>query len=415
MIDEKEGGHICLSSVQHVKTKYDWRRIVSMSGKTFIEFFAGIGLIHEALRDLGWEPILANDNAPKKVAAYRLNYPDVLISDQDIRKLDILMLPRPKLVTASFPCIDLSQAGNRIGIRGEQSGLVWIWLDLLRDLHRSNRRPDYLLIENVPGLLTDHMGQAADLLLHEIADLGYKFDLIQLDARHFLPQARNRVYIIAASPHSLPNQSPSFPASYIRRHNVERVYKRNPDLPWFFFDFPAPPHCGISLADIVEYLPDDAPEWWSNERMGYFWDLLERDHVSKLRALASTGKHHVLTAVRRLRRRRVREQIFNVRFDGLASCLRTPRGGSSTQFIVDVNREKIRVRKLLGIEASRLQGVNLPGSAGQFRLYGSETDILFGFGDAVCVPAVRWVLQHSIEAVDSHFRSNRSRQLRLFS
>ena len=49
------------------------------------------------------------------------------------------------------------------------------------------------------------------------------------------------------------------------------------------------------------------------------------------------------------------------------------------------------------LEAARLQGVCLPESAPNFQLIGSETDVRFAFGDAVCVPAVRWVVEHSIE------------------
>src|ERR1017187_9074200 len=53
--------------------------------KTFVEFFAGIGLIHEALAELGWSAVFANDNDPKKGRVYRDNFPGVPFSDLDIR------------------------------------------------------------------------------------------------------------------------------------------------------------------------------------------------------------------------------------------------------------------------------------------------------------------------------------------
>src|SRR4249920_2075353 len=124
--------------------------------RTFIEFFSGIGLIHEALRPLGWTAIHANDNAPKKEAAYRLNFPGVDYIPDDVRHLPTRRLKRALLATASFPCIDLSQAGGREGINGSDSGLVWAFLDRIEELRQRRRGPKYLLIENVPGLLWFH-------------------------------------------------------------------------------------------------------------------------------------------------------------------------------------------------------------------------------------------------------------------
>jgi DNA (cytosine-5)-methyltransferase 1 len=174
---------------------------------------------------------------------------------------------------------------------------------------------------------------------------------------------------------------------------------RNPDLPWYFCDFPELPKNSVPLQRILEPLGDAAPEWFNPERLSYFWSLLEIDHEKRLRHLMDSGVSATFTAVRRLRRRRKREQIFNLRFDGLASCLRTPKGGSSTQYVVQAEHGKLRVRRLLGIEAARLQGVCLESSAHPFKLSGTEQDIRFAFGDAVCVPAVNWVVRNSIDTI----------------
>ena len=151
------------------------------------------------------------------------------------------------------------------------------------------------------------------------------------------------------------------------------------------------------MRDIIEPVPESSSTWWDTEQTDYFWSLVEHDHKLKLEALLKGGRSHVFTAVRRLRRRRKREQIFNVRFDGLASCLRTPGGGSSTQYVVVIKDGLLRGRRLTALEAARLQGVCLPEYSPDFALTGSDTDIKFAFGDAVCVPAVRWVVEHSIE------------------
>ncbi len=364
-----------------------------------VEFFSGIGLIHEALRPLGWRVVLANDNSVKKAASYRANFPDTPLSGEDVRLLDVSGVGPVQVATASFPCIDLSQAGGREGINGDESGVVWGFLDRIADLHRLDNAPEFLFLENVPGLLSLHEGKSIDQLLHRIADLGYCFDLVQVDASHFLPQTRNRVFIIAVLGRDRFPRPQNIPMAHIRRYKVREVYQRNPHLPWVFFDFPPLPVRNIGLQDIVETLPPDDPRWWDETKMEYFWHHLETHHGPKLKTLMCSPERRHMTAVRRLRRRGVREQIINLRFDSLASCLRTPKGGSSAQYIVETEGGAVRVRRILGVEAARLQGVCLPSSAPDFRLVGGETEQMHGFGDAVCVPAVRWVFMHSIETL----------------
>ena len=366
-------------------------------GKSFIELFAGIGLVHEALSPLGWQAVLANDNDPRKVRAYKANFPDVPFDERDVRLLDLLDYPAPRLVTASFPCIDLSQAGNRQGLNGEHSSLVRTFLEKVAVLADGGKKPEFLLVENVPNLLSIHNGSALEEILRTMAAMGYGFDVLQIDAKHFTPQSRNRVFIVAVDleRHRLPRRA--FPNDHLRRHKFAEAYRRNPDLPWFFFDFPPLPSREISLRDIMERVPEDSTVWWDKEQTDYFWSLVEHDHKARLETLLEGRRRHVFTAVRRLRRRRKREQIFNVRFDGLASCLRTPRGGSSTQYVITIEDGILKGRRLTALESARLQGVCLPESAPDFQLIGSETDIRFAFGDAVCVPAIRWVVEHSIE------------------
>lgn len=370
-----------------------------MKQKTFIEFFAGIGLIHEALRAFKWQAVLANDNSPKKVKIYKANYGRVPVIEDDIRHLNGLELPPARLVTASFPCIDLSQAGHRTGINGQHSSVVWAFLEKVADLHRRGVPPEFILIENVPGLLYLHEGKSIDLLLNRIAELGYSIDVVQVDARHFVPQARNRVFIIGVLGLDRFERPRSIPDTTIRRYRVRETYMRNPHLPWVFFDFPRLPRRTVTLADIIEPLPDEDARWFDEKKMEYFWNLLEHHHRDQLQSIVREKRDALFSAVRRLRRRRLREQIFNLRFDGLASCLRTPKGGSSTQFIVQVKSGRVQVRKMLGIEYGRLQGVAIAHQPTDFKLDGSDNEIKYGFGDAICVPVVQWVAEHSIEKV----------------
>ena len=78
-----------------------------------------------------------------------------------------------------------------------------------------------------------------------------------------------------------------------------------------------------------------------------------------------------------------------MRPDDIAGCLRTARGGSSKQAVVRAGRGKVQVRWMTGREYARLMG------AGDYDLRAARTSqALFGFGDAVCVPAVGWLSEH---------------------
>jgi DNA (cytosine-5)-methyltransferase 1 len=85
-------------------------------------------------------------------------------------------------------------------------------------------------------------------------------------------------------------------------------------------------------------------------------------------------------------------QRAEVRFDGLAGCLRTPRGGSSRQAIVVVEDGHVRSRLLTPREAARLMG--LPES---YALPPTATNALHVTGDGVAVPVVRWLAEQLLE------------------
>ena len=88
--------------------------------------------------------------------------------------------------------------------------------------------------------------------------------------------------------------------------------------------------------------------------------------------------------------RRIRDhtQRAETRFDGLAGCLRTPKGGSAEQIVIAVDRGRLRTRSMTPKEYARLQG------APEFPLAETTIEQLWGFADAVCVPSVRWIDRH---------------------
>lgn len=81
--------------------------------------------------------------------------------------------------------------------------------------------------------------------------------------------------------------------------------------------------------------------------------------------------------------------MAELRTDGLAGCLRTPKGGSGRQILFKAGKGLYQVRLLTARECARLQGV-----PDDYQIAVPLNQALFGFGDAVCVPAIEWITQH---------------------
>ena len=96
------------------------------------------------------------------------------------------------LICGGFPCQDLSTAGRRAGLAGSRSGLWWEFHRIIGEI-----APRWVLIENVPGLLSSNKGQDMAVVLQGLEELGYGWSYRILDSQHFgVPQRRRRVFIV---------------------------------------------------------------------------------------------------------------------------------------------------------------------------------------------------------------------------
>ena len=157
-----------------------------------VGLFAGIGGLELGLSQSGHRPILLCeiDSAAREVLDARL--PAVEKHD-DIRTLP--GLPKTtELVTAGFPCQDLSQAGQTRGIDGSRSGLVNEVFRLLRTV-----KVPWVVLENVPFMLQLSKGRALDVIVQALEALGYRWAYRVVDARAFgVPQRHRRVLLVAS-------------------------------------------------------------------------------------------------------------------------------------------------------------------------------------------------------------------------
>ncbi|MDA1215987.1 MAG: DNA cytosine methyltransferase [Chloroflexi bacterium] len=95
------------------------------------EFFAGVGLVRMALEQEGCEIVFANDISPLKKQIYAANFDSSDYLCRDIKEVTGNDVPDVDLATASFPCTDLSFAGNRAGLKGQESGLLHEFLRII--------------------------------------------------------------------------------------------------------------------------------------------------------------------------------------------------------------------------------------------------------------------------------------------
>lgn len=352
--------------------------------KTFAEFFAGIGLMRLGLEQAGWKIRFANDIEPKKEKLYRNHFKDDhnhfhlgdvhLLRGEDIPDVD--------LATASFPCTDLSLAGRRLGLAGKQSSALWGFVKVLEEMHL--RRPKLILLENVEGFLTSHKGTDFKEALIALNNIGYSVDAFIINAVHFVPQSRVRLFVVGKQMvnNGLNDKQLSFYQSEIRPKNLADFILNNPDINWSLEHLPALPSRELTLISNLDETPEDSKEWWDEERVKYFLNQTSERHLHIINQALSNNQSHYFTAFRRVRNGK---SMAEVRSDGIAGCLRTPKGGSARQILVKVHKGQIRVRYFSTSEYARLMG------AGDFRLSGNTQNDLYGFGDAVCVPVVQWI------------------------
>ena len=372
------------------------RRRSTTNVATFAEFFAGIGLVREAIEPLGWKCVFANDIARGKADMYgeRFSLRDFMVGD--IRGVTDEDLPAEiDLATASFPCIDLSLAGNRAGLAGEHSGTIWPFLELLAVRHRQGTPPLAVLLENVTGFLSSLGGHDLAKVCQHLAALGYVIDLVVVNARWFTPQSRPRLFVLAVQEHAT-DAAPalSWPVSGMSRLRplaVRRFQDAHADLPFVELPLPEPPQrASHDLSFFLQDVTPDDERWWPDNKVENLLANMAPLHQRRVEELTAGERNGVATMFRRRRHGRT---VGEVRGDRIAGCLRTPQGGSSVQFLVDCRGGKPRIRPLTGREYARLQG------ATNFPIRVGDRQAQMGFGDAVCVPALRWLVQHAFAHV----------------
>lgn len=342
-----------------------------------LEFFAGSGLASEALK-AHFKTVWANDNCVKKQVVYRANHHTPFLLET-IKNVHGDTLPSAQLAWASFPCQDLSLAGNMGGLDAERSGMVWEWLRVIDEMPNA---PSILVAENVVGLVSVEGGAHYQRLHQELVKRGYKVGALMLDAVHWLPQSRPRIFVVAVKQFvdttHLESQGPTW------AHTKAVVNAAKGLAAWAWWKLPMPSAETRSLQSVIEpNAPTDG-----DEKQSHLLSMIPTNHQKQLKQAEDT---QVFPGYRRTRKGR---QSLELRFDGSAGCLRTPRGGSSRQVLVLREGQQLKTRLLTVRETARLMG-----APDTYKLPGSYNDGYMAMGDAVAVPVVQHLAEHLLAPI----------------
>ena len=396
----------CLSNRSNPMQVFDMAETASTHTRSFYEFFAGGGMARAGLGS-GWECLFANDFDPMKVRTYRANWGAEHLNEGDVAELGVGQLPdSPDLVWASFPCQDLSLAGSYRGLGDEgaknltRSGTFWPFWSLIQQLKADGRGPRLIVLENVPGTITSRSGKDFASICKALAEEGYRVGAMIIDAKHFVPQSRPRLFFVAvANGGQIPvGLSRAVPHKAWHSDALRAAVERLPASVrenWVWWTMPEPPLRNTVLADLIEENPVGCT-WHTPAETGNLLAMMSPLHLAKIEQARLSGQRLVGGVYKRTRpdSNGNKRQRAEIRFDNVAGCLRTPGGGSSRQTIMVVEGSSTRSRLLSPREAARLMG--LPDD---YVLPVRYNDAYHVAGDGVCVPVVRHLADCLLEPI----------------
>jgi len=368
----------------------------------FFEFFAGGGMARSGLGD-GWNCLFANDMDRVKAATYIKNWGGSHFDGRDIHDVKIEDLKgNGDLAWASFPCQDLSVAGNGLGIGNldsegsTRSGALWPFLELINGLRQGSRQPPLLVLENVVGLLSLEGGRDFAAICSRLGEIGYRYGAVIIDTKHFLPQSRPRVFIIAvlreiAIPDNLDYGMATeswHPPTLMRSY---RSLSQQAQADWIWWDLGSVPTLKQNaLQSLIQF---EGVEWHTSEETQQIISRMTPIHVARLEKAKAANIASIGSLYYRMRREgSVNKQRAEITFSDVLGCLRTPRGGGSRSRIIVAGNGEVKTRLLSIREAAALMGLETT-----YVLPEAYQHAFKVIGDGVAVPPVRFLAERLLE------------------
>ncbi|NOT46347.1 MAG: DNA (cytosine-5-)-methyltransferase [Acidobacteria bacterium] len=302
---------------------------------SFIDLFAGIGGIRLAYHNLGGRCVFSSEWNKFAKVTYERNFGEVPFGD--ITSFDEKGIPDHDLLVAGFPCQPFSIAGvSKKAALGRQHGFLdktqgTLFFDIARILRE--KRPKAFMLENVKNLLSHDKGKTFAVIAGTLDDLGYSITYKVLDGKHFVPQHRERIFIVGFRSDVAPSNEFEFP-------QLEGIPKR--------------------LIDILEPSPES-----KYTLTAHLWNYLQ-GYAAKHKAKGN-GFGFGMTDLEGISR------TLSARYYKDGSEILIPQAGKGP-------------RRLTPRECARIQG--FPDS---FQIPVSDTQAYKQFGNSVVVPLVQAV------------------------
>ena len=328
---------------------------------TFADLFAGIGGFRLALESLGGKCVFSSEWDKFSQRTYEANFGDTPAGD--IRSIDARDIPSHDILAAGFPCQPFSIAGvtkkNSLGMahgfKDKNQGNLFF--DIARVIKA--KRPKAFILENVKNLVGHDRGRTFKVIMRELTRLGYAVSWEILDAKYYVPQHRERIFIVG------------FDASVIK------------DIA---YDFPDPPARRPRLADILEKEVDR-----KYTLTDHLWEYL-RAYAAKHRKKGNGFSYGLFDPAVAVETRTLSARYYK---DGAE---------------VLVKQTGSNPRRLTPRECARLMGF-----PDDFRIVVSDVQAYRQFGNSLVVPLARDVARGVVKIVapgfvHSHFRDGKTSQ-----
>ena len=156
----------------------------------YIDLFCGIGSFHFAMDLFDHECVFACDIDKDARSTYETNYH--IRPEGDIRDIDLNDVPEYDVLTAGFPCIPFSTIGKQKGFADKDGGMFFEVMRFVK-----HHKPRFVVLENVPGLITHNSGETFATILSSLTAEGYNVSHKVLNSKDYgIPQSRRRVFIV---------------------------------------------------------------------------------------------------------------------------------------------------------------------------------------------------------------------------
>ena len=159
-------------------------------GLKFFDLFAGIGGFRLGMERAGHECIGSCEWDKHARETYKKNFGSYPEYD-DAKDLHPQSLPYFDVLCAGFPCQAFSIAGKRLGFEDTRGTIFFEIARIAKE-----KRPPYLFLENVRGLLSHDKGRTFDTIISTLDEMGYDAEWQVLNSKYFVPQNRERIFII---------------------------------------------------------------------------------------------------------------------------------------------------------------------------------------------------------------------------